>query len=218
MPDNLDLLICAATEMELQTFGEIRAAGGEESFLTGVGIPMALAQTLAVAGRLRPRRILNIGIAGAYPGSGLSIGDVVSGVSEVYGDIGMELADAQGFQHVRTMPWGMAYAEPLPLSIFPEFRARHTGRGCTVNSCTGTEATGQLRRSLNESEFETMEGAAVAQAGQILSIPVCEIRAISNMAARRDMRPENIQLALQNLRTYFQSCVPTCWENHHDPN
>ncbi len=51
-----------------------------------------------------------------------------------------------------------------------------------------------------------MEGAAIAQIGQQEGIPVCELRAISNIAAHRDMRPDNIALALTNLRTYLQAC------------
>ena len=48
-----------------------------------------------------------------------------------------------------------------------------------------------------------MEGAAVAQIGAARNMPVTEIRAISNIAAHRDMRPENIQLALANLRRFL---------------
>ena len=202
----LDLLVCAATEMELRAFGEVRAEAGQESFLTGVGIPVALAKTLQSAGRLRPARILNIGIAGAYPGSGLAIGDIVIGTSEIYGDVGFELPGAPGFRHVGESPWGDFYREPLALTVFPEFAGAREGRGCTVNTCTGTEATGRLRERLFSAAFETMEGAAVAQAGYVLKLPVCEIRAISNIASDRDMRPENIKLALTKLQSYFQHC------------
>ncbi len=194
----LDLLVCAATPMELQAFG-----AADSSFLTGVGIPLALSQTLTVAGRLRPRRILNIGIAGAYPSGGLSIGDIVTGQSEVYGDIGFELPDAPRFRHIGEAEWGAFYRTPLPLTQFAEFPVPHLCAGCTVNTCTGTEAVGLGREALFQAHFETMEGAAVAQAGQRLGIPVCEIRAISNFASVRDMRPENIRLALANLTAYF---------------
>ena len=200
----LDLLICAATEPELRAFGVLREEVGQDGFLTGVGIPAALAQTLSVAGRLRPARILNIGIAGAYPSSGLAIGDIVVGTSEVYGDVGFELPEAPGFRHIGESPWGAFYQQPQPLTVFPEFAGAATGRGCTVNACTGTEATGRLRERLFNAAFETMEGAAVAQGGTVLKVPVCEIRAISNIASDRDMRPENIKLALENLQVYFQ--------------
>lgn len=195
---DLDLLVCAATAMELQTFG-----AADSSFLTGVGIPLALAQTLAVAGRLRPKRILNIGIAGAYPNSGLSLGDIVIGQSEIYGDVGFGLPDAPGFRHIGESEWGTFYQTPLPLTQFAELSAPHLGNGCTVNACTGTEEIGRLRETLFQAHFETMEGAAVAQAGQTLGIPVCEIRAISNFASVRDMRLENVRLALASLTTYF---------------
>lgn len=187
-------------QMELQTFG---ATG--DSFLTGVGIPLALAQTLTIAGRLRPRRILNIGIAGAYSSSGLQIGDIVAGQSEVYGDVGFGLPEPPGFRHIGEVEWGAFYQKPLPLTLFAEFSVTQAGAGCTVNACTGTEAVGRLRETLFDASFETMEGAAVAQAGQMLGIPVCEIRAISNFASVRDMRPENIRLALTALTAYFSA-------------
>ncbi len=202
----LDLLVCAATEMELRAFGEVREETGQDCFVTGVGIPVALAQTLLIAGREEPARILNVGIAGAYPGSGLVVGDIVIGTEEVYGDVGFELPEDPGFRHVREVSWGAPYAQPQPLTVFPEFAGAATGRGCTVNVCTGTEATGRLRERLFDAAFETMEGAAVAQVGDILRVPVCEVRAISNIASRRDMRPENIQTALDALTAYFHKC------------
>ncbi len=202
MSKGLDLLVCAATEMELKAVG-----GRYESFETGVGIPQALARTLEAAGRDRPQHLLNVGIAGAYPGSGLAIGDIVIGTSEVYGDVGFELPDPPGFQHVGEAVWGAFYRDPLPLAVFPEFIGAPTGRGCTVNACAGTDAMGRLRESLFGAAFETMEGAAVAQVGQILGIPVCEVRAISNVAGRRDMRPENVRLAVERLGEYLATCL-----------
>ena len=208
MPE-LDLLVCAATLMELAAFGPLFEM--QNSFVTGVGIPQALAQTLTTAGQLKPKRLLNIGIAGAYPGSNLQIGDIVLGTSEVYGDIGFALPEPPGFRPISESPWGEFY-QPLPLAQFAEFSGLRTGAGCTVNSCTGTAEAGRLREALFGATFETMEGAAVAQAGQTFKIPVCEIRAVSNFASERDMRPENIQLALANLTAFFDACR----KNFHD--
>ncbi len=207
--------------MELQAFNPDAVAQmpemdfsrqGDTLFLiTGVGIPHALERMLLVAGRERPAGILNIGIAGAYPNSGLAIGDVVMAESEVYGDVGLELPEAPGFQPLRETPFGGAYREPSILVQFPFVAGTRMARGCTVNACTGTDATGLLREQLFDAHFETMEGAAVAQAGQSLGIDVCEVRAISNIAAERDMQPANIQRALSQLTAYFQQCR----EAHH---
>ncbi len=203
MPD-LELLVCAATPMELAAFGAL--TGMQDRFLTGVGIPQALAQTLVTADRLRPKRIVNIGIAGAYPGSGLQTGDIITALFETYGDVGFEVPELPGFRSINESPWGEFYQTPLPLVQFAEFPAVRSGIGCTVNVCTGTAKTGLAREAAFGADFETMEGAAVAQAGQILEIPVCEIRAISNFASERDMRPENIQLALASLTAFFDDC------------
>jgi futalosine hydrolase len=222
------MLVCAATLRELKTYSEeaacldlsddaffARSEDGETAYLlTGVGIPLALGRLLPLLPTLRPRLVLNIGIAGAYPESGLSIGDIVLADGEIYGDIGFDLPDSPGFQPLSQTAMNAGfYGQPFPTHRAPEFRAEpngdyrlHVGRGCTVNACTGTEAMGRLRARLFGAAFETMEGAAVAQAAGQHGIPVCEIRAISNLAARRDMRPENIARALRNLESYLRAC------------
>lgn len=227
-PRETDLLVCAATLPELETFRQSGEswrlspdeshthAGGIAYALTGVGIPRALGRLLPLVERLRPRRILNIGIAGAYPGSGLAVGDIVLAESEIYGDVGFELPQEPGFRPVSDAPFGKEfYDEAIPLAPDPDFVWEPPGhrfrvaRGCTVNACTGTERTGRLREELFGAQFETMEGAAVAQAGLAARIPVCELRAISNIASRRDMRPENIALALSHLGAYLRACRGT---------
>ena len=231
-----DLLVCAATWMELRAWWpreEDRSRlGGEQMayspeltfFLTGVGIPAALWNTLGLLQHLLPTRIWNIGIAGAYPNSGLRIGDIVIGTTETYGDVGFELPpeasqqqEQPGFQSIQSSPFlkqmpfaGDLYGEPLPLDAdLPTERPDaayqiRACRGCTVNTCTGTEQTGLRRERLFDVQFESMEGAAIAQCGKLRRTPVTEIRAISNFASTRDMQPDNIRLAIANLRDYLQ--------------
>ncbi|MBV9849964.1 MAG: hypothetical protein JO250_09860, partial [Armatimonadetes bacterium] len=108
---DMETLVCAATLMELRAFcappDEAALCNGHVQhstngfLLTGVGIPCALATVLEAAREARPARILNIGIAGAYPGSGLGLGDIVMGESEVYGDVGFELPEPPHFQPAR---------------------------------------------------------------------------------------------------------------------
>ncbi len=212
------LLVCAATQMELQTFTPAFSSSGQWVFsscaktdsafgvVTGVGIPFTLAELPGIIANTAPDYILNIGIAGAYPNSGLKIGDVVLGSSEVFGDIGFELPESPGFQPLTSSAFGAPYANPflletsgwdspiLPFSL---------GAGCTVNCCTGTDKVGIMREKLYGVQFESMEGAAVAMIGQREDIPVMEIRSISNIAGNRDMRPENIRLALDQLIKFF---------------
>jgi nucleoside phosphorylase len=116
--------------------------------------------------------------------------------------------------------FGKSYRDPIVLSIPAQFAVPSAGanfdppfsvhmgvRGCTVNTCTGTDRTGSLRSEQFGAAFESMEGAALAQVGADFGIPVCEVRAISNFAAHRDMRPENIRCAIANLARYLRACV-----------
>lgn len=195
----MSLLVCAATEGELAAWGE--APQGAQLQVTGVGIPATFCALTSWVGP-PPSAILNIGIAGAYPNSGLAIGDLVLGTQEVYGDIGFTLPEPPHFRPITASPFGSFYQNPLTLWV-PHGLLLAQGRGCTVNSCTGTHTQGEHRETLFQAQFETMEGAAVAQWGHQWGIPVCELRAISNIAADRDMRLENIALSLKNLAMFL---------------
>lgn len=218
------LLLCAATARELAAAtggGDAAAAPGKHAgnrilCVTGAGIPVALVRLVPLLQAERPALAVNIGIAGAYPGAGLSIGDIVVGESEVFGDVGVEMPGEEGFRPVRDMPWGDAeYREPMALATSPFLEAADrlppfsVGRGCTVNACAGTRATGERRRRLFGADFETMEGAAFALACGRAGVPAAEVRAVSNIAAERDMRPENVALALDRLGAFLRAWLGT---------
>ncbi len=212
------LLVCAATEMELATcpvLPEITA------HVTGVGVPA----TFAGLRQAEPEAsqfglVVNIGIAGAYRRSNINIGDIVLVHSEVYGDVGFELPEADshgepGFLPLFSSAFGRPFHDhPLALrcpSVLPTQMDNlqvSFGSGCTVGTCTGTEATGERRAVLFKADVESMEGASVAQWGQSVNLPVCQIRSISNIAARRDMQPHNIKFALERLQLYLAEAMP----------
>lgn len=213
-----ELLIVAATDFELEAFQPRRREGTVRKSVSGVGTPETFIRLLTslLAEGYRPDSILNIGIAGAYPGTGVSIGDIVIADGETWGDVGFSLPEPPNFRSITDSPFGAWYGEPLPtvrpaewaLSLPPTGTSFgiFTGTGCTVNTCTGTDTEGERRRAQTGAIFESMEGAAVAAVGRALCVPVCEIRAISNIAGHRDMRPENIRRALENLRRYLNAC------------
>ena len=208
-------LICAATVEELQTFGLADAEPLEPGKLwriregyasvSGAGTPITLLRLIPWIQSLKPGWLVNLGIAGAYPESDLKIGDVVTGTSEVFADLGMEMPDEEGFRPLSEFPFSDATLRgPMPLWV-PEWAGAKQGRGATVNQCTGRDETGRRRRKLFGADFESMEGAAVALAGSAARIPVCEVRAISNLASKRDVRPENIRIALSSLRAFWET-------------
>jgi futalosine hydrolase len=213
-------LVCAATFDELETFGlegaetlepgrlwKVPGGGEILAAVTGVGVPVTLLRLLPLLDRHAPSLLIDTGIAGAYSGSDLAIGDVVAGESEVFADLGMELPEAPGFRPLGEFPFAdESLRAPLPLVVPGWASGIRRARGATVNAVTGSDATGALRRALfapGAADFEGMEGAAFALAGRERGVPVAEVRAISNVAARRDMRPENVRLAIESLRAFW---------------
>ena len=217
------LLVCAATLTELSTFLRDDEPGlmNDDAYsiesgavtlaVTGVGIPCTLLRLPPLLASLKPDLVLNIGIAGAYPNSGLELGAVAMARSEIFGDIGFELPDDPGFRFVGCAPFG-AYYRKATMLLAADFRHEPAGNpcaetdACTVNACTGTLRTGLMRERLFSVGMESMEGAAVALACDAAGIPACEVRAISNIAAERNVRSDNVQVALERLRGHLQAC------------
>jgi len=165
--------VCVATEPE----GERLAAAGVEVLVTGVG-PVHAA--IALTRRLESgpaERIICCGVGGAYPGSGLAVGDVVCAATEQYGDFGADSPD--GFLDLRE--WGLPGR--MSLDLFPvERRAGFV----TCATCTGTAARAAELVARTGGAVESMEGAAVVEVARRYGVPVGEIRGISNPVGDRD--------------------------------
>lgn len=155
---------------------------------TGVGaVNAAHAVTLFLA-RECPHTIVVCGVGGAYPGSGLQMGDVVCAESEFYGDLGatspagfLSMEDL-GFPVVETR---VPLYNRLPLQVFPvAWRAPFV----TVTSLTGTDMGAREMERRTCGAVESMEGAAVAHVSNLHGIDVGEVRAISNIVGDRDTR------------------------------
>lgn len=167
----MNLLIAAATEMECKNLRKLA-----RTIVTGAG-PVSMAHGLTVAiEQQRPEAILIVGIGGAYPESGLTIGDVACAESETFGDLGVETPD--GFLELTEF-----IRQSYPLQLFP---APRRARFVTVATCSGTDASSQRIQQRTQGAVENMEGAAAVQIATQYSIPIGEVRGISNMTGKRD--------------------------------
>jgi futalosine hydrolase len=183
----VSLLICIATELEgalLRTWAE--TSRGTQVLCTGVGaVNAAHAVTLALT-RQRPDRIVVCGVGGAYPGSGLVVGDVVCADAECYGDLGA--SSPGGFLDMQALGFPLVPGPPpiyndLPLQVFPvERRVKFV----TMSTCTGTDEAAHAIAARTGGAVENMEGAAVAHVAHLHGIPVGEMRGISNLVTTRD--------------------------------
>lgn len=184
----VDLLLCVATEFEGALLRERLDGSHSEVAIvrTGVGpVNAAHAVTLFLA-QADARAIVVCGVGGAYPSSGLEVGDVVCAASECYGDLGA--TSPSGFLDMKALGFPVV-EEPtplfneIPMQVFPvERRVPFV----TVSSCTGTDGIARELERRTAGAVESMEGAAIAHVAHLHGVPVGEVRGISNLVTNRD--------------------------------
>jgi futalosine hydrolase len=186
----VDLLVCAATELEcalLRTRFDERPAS-IALVRTGVGaVNAAHAVTLFLA-KTGAREIVVCGVGGAYPSSGLGLGDVVCAETECYGDLGA--STPAGFLDMKALGFPVVEAatplfNELPMQVFPVPRR---ARFVTMSSCTGADRDARAIEARTGGAVENMEGAAVAHVAHLHGVRVGEVRGISNIVTDRDTR------------------------------
>jgi futalosine hydrolase len=201
-------LICTATELEGRILRDALGEDGPRLIHTGVGVVNAAhAVTMAIVQK-RPEAIIVCGIGGAYPSSGLAVGDVVCAEAEIYGDLGAQSPD--GFLDMRALGFpvvagpGTTLFNELPMQLFP---AGRRVRFVTVSTCTGTAGIARELETRTGGGVENMEGAAIAHVAHLHGIPVGELRGISNIATDRDKSKWQIkdaaEAAQRALLTWF---------------
>lgn len=193
----VDLLLCVATELECALL-RARLDRTDPSIAilrTGVGpVNAAHAVTLFLA-QTGAHEIVVCGVGGAYPASGLRIGDVVCAETECYGDLGA--MSPSGFLDMKALGFPIVEGSTplfneLPMHVFPVQRRVPF---VTVTTCSGTDTAAQLIQERTGGAVESMEGAAVAHVAHLHGVRVGEVRGISNLVTDRDTRAWRLQEA-----------------------
>ena len=166
--------------------------------------------------------VILAGCAGAYPGSGLKVGDVAVATQESYVQLGAQTPD--GFMGLEEMglPTLVAGGDPY-FGAYPfsdEFHSElkvaaersrfvsskaskarpklHFGPFLTVSTVTGTTAAGKELFGRYGAVCENMEGAAAAQLCTMYGVPCIEVRGISNIVEDRDRSKWEVAVASRN--------------------
>ena len=182
----------------------------------GIGKVNAAAATAVMIDRHQPQLVINTGCAGAYSGSGLSIGDLVVACEEVLADDGVIVTEGWkdlAFMKLSTgAQGGQACFNTLPLSTDASERAVQLadyygiflmrGRCATVSTCSGTLQRGAELAERWNVVAESMEGAAVAQVCLRYAVDCLEIRGISNLVEDRDMKSWDIPRAVEAAQKF----------------
>ena len=170
-------------------------------FPAGMGKTNAAHGLTALLETHEVRGVVGFGVAGAYDGSGLRIGDVALASRAVYGDegveapggwisteqIGIPLVERGGeraFNEMALDPTRVARAADALAAGGVHVRV---GPFVTVSACSGTAARGAEVAARFGGICEGMEGAALAHVAAIYGVPFLELRAVSNLVEDRDL-------------------------------
>jgi len=180
--------------------------------VTGVGpVNAAHAATVAIVERT-PDAIVVCGIGGAYPMSGLQVGEVASAEVEIYGDLGAQ--SPSGFLDMKTLGFPVVNSpaplfNEIPMQVLPTDRR---ARFVTVSTCTGTESSARELEARTRGGVENMEGAAVAHVAHLHRIRVGEVRGISNIVTNRDTKSWRVKdasiVAQDALIAWLETLTP----------
>lgn len=162
-----------------------------------------------------PSLIVNFGIGGAYPGSGLSVGDIAVSTKEVYGDEGVAfswgVADLREIGIPVLKKGRKVYFNEFPfdknlvrkvmtaLGNHADYRVKK-GTFVTVSACTGFLEKAERDEKRFKALCENMEGAAVAHMCALYRVPLVEIRGISNIVEDRDTSAWDMHKAVHNCQ------------------
>ena len=184
--------------------------------VSGIGKVNAAHAATVIIKSHAPSLIINFGVGGAYPSSGLEIGDIAVATREINADegvltedglktfdlIGIPLVIAERKKYFNEFPVGKDRLRKIMnrMASSDEFKIKR-GPFATVSACTGT-----TKRALElEKRFgvicENMEGAAVAQICIMYQTPMIEIRGISNLVINRNRKNWDLGLASKNCQT-----------------
>lgn len=181
--------------------------------ISGIGKTNAAHAATILIEKFSPACIVNFGIGGAYPSSGLRVGDIAVAEKEVYADEGVLLKDGLHSFEITGIPLlkvrGRKYFNEFPadkrlskMALKAANAIAHCKSGVflTVSACTGTrKRAGELAAKFGPL-CENMEGAAIAHICSLYGIPFAEMRGISNIVEDRDKGKWEIKPAAENCQ------------------
>ena len=191
------MLVLVPTEQE--------AAPLREAFpaleVIGVGPVEAALRTSEILRERQPSLILLCGLAGAYPATPLSLGDLVLASEEIFGDLGLCFPVPPGFAppvEFRVSlrgPW----LEKIQACLSEEGLEAAYGPLVTVCCTSRDPERARLLGHRYAALAENMEGFAVARAARKAGVPLVELRAVSNLLENPEA-PWDTRKALQTLQ------------------
>ena len=171
---------------------------------SGVGKSAAAGATARFLDAGRHEAVISLGVAGALPGSGLSVGDVVIADRAVFADEGF--LTPSGFTDIASAGFPPGPEGGMGVACDGAMVAALGGMGtaggvATVSTCSGTDALASEIEERTGAIAEAMEGGAVGVTAQRVGAGhrFSELRVISNTTGDRERQTWDLKGALARL-------------------
>lgn len=182
------------TKNELQVF----------PLITGIG-SMMMAFALARYKNIHEMDLVfHVGISGSYHKE-INIAEVVEVISEQWADLGAE--DPEG-KLIDGFELGLMHKDRFPYKGDKLLKTRKTistglkqVAGLTVNKTSGSHSNIDRINMKFQADVESMEGAGLFYACNVMDLPFISIRAISNYVEPRNKTAWKMQESIDNLNT-----------------
>jgi futalosine hydrolase len=189
--------------------------------VTGLGKVNTASALTSLIGRFSPGLLINTGCAGAYGGSGLSVGDLALATEEIYGDegvltssgwnsldcIGIPLLRVKEEEYFNKLPLSRSLVEKAVRFAGEYGIPLRKGKFITVSTCSGTAVRGEELSNRFEAICENMEGVAAAHVSIMYGIDFMEIRGISNIVEDRNLSRWDIAHAAENAQRFVHAFI-----------
>ncbi len=209
----MSVLIIVATPQEAEFFANLPA----RVVVSGIGAVNAALTTYAAALEQKPKLIVNVGIGGAYPNSGLEMGQSACSSEFIYAGLGAQ--DGPDFLDLEQLGFPL---RPGTFNRIPAWNGARAwadqlgircGEFLTLETVTGNlETLHTLEQRFPHALIEGMEGAGVAHAALRLGLPALEVRGVSNWVGLRDRSSWRIREALSGCRDTLERGLPMLME------
>lgn len=197
----------------LWAYAHPKEAGGLDlphSVQLGVGkIEATLALTRYLSAH-RPAVVINFGVAGAFEGAGVDVGDLCLVAEETLADEGV--VTEQGFDDLVALKLAARVRWSADAAWTRRVDALLGGvlqvRGTTVSTISGTDGAAQAYADRVDPAVETMEGAAVARVCEAFGVPWVQLRAMSNRVGCRERGGWDLAGATASLHAALETLLP----------
>jgi len=219
---NQRILIVSATKLEVKTllkqetkeistnYYKIEYSSSLiiEILITGVGIHAMTYSLTKFLSANNVNFVILAGISGSYK-SNIRLGEVVNVMSDRFADLG--IIDTNNFSNLFEMNLADANIFPYDNGLLKNYTLinNKTVKGLKiVNANTvNTIRKNNLLFIQQDSDVESMEGAAFSYVCLQEKIPFIQIRGISNYVGEQDKSKWEIELAVKNLNTIIQDII-----------